>query len=147
MDSQAASRDAIVHVAGRSLGAGTASLRSEETAAQLTFLTFHLRVASVSFISLMDNFITLWSEWETSLLTFQLVTQVGSLDIVTLMIDSPMWDQNVGTVPVLNTNMLFRIIPCSTLAVLFEWDRVLFHMELWVFLSAPITSFNLFCAQ
>jgi hypothetical protein len=36
MDSQAASRDALVHVAGVSLG--TVSLRSEETAAQLTFL-------------------------------------------------------------------------------------------------------------
>jgi hypothetical protein len=118
MDSQAASRDALVHVAGLSLG--TAPLRSEETAAQLTFLTFCLGVASVCFISFMENCITLWSKWDTSSLTFQLGTQVGLLDIVTSMIDSPMWDQNVGTVPILNTNMLFRIIPCSTLAVLFE---------------------------
>jgi hypothetical protein len=136
MDSQAASRDALVHVTSVSLGAGTASLRSEETAAQLTFLTFCLRVTSVCFISLMENFITLWSGWETSLLTFQLVTQVGSLDIVTSMIDSPMWDQNVGTVPVLNTNMLFLIIPCSTLAVVRMGSRFVPHGAVGVHVGA-----------
>jgi hypothetical protein len=78
----------------------------------------------------MENVITLWSEWETSSLTVQLVRHAGLLDIVTLMIDSPMWDQNVGTVPVLKTNKLLRIIPCSTLAVLFEWGCILFHMAL-----------------
>jgi hypothetical protein len=91
----------------------------------------------------MENCITLWSEWETSSLTFQLVTHVGSLDIVTSMIDLPIWEQNVGTVPVLNTNMLLGIIPCSTLAVLFEWDLVSFHMELWVFMSCTASAVTL----
>jgi hypothetical protein len=76
MDLQAALRDALVHVAGVSLG--TAPLRSEETAAQFTFRTLRLRVASVGLISFMENVYTLWSEWETSSLTFQLVMHAGS---------------------------------------------------------------------
>jgi hypothetical protein len=53
MDSQAASRDALVHVARVSLG--TAPLRSEETAAQLTFQTLRLRVTSVCLISFKEK--------------------------------------------------------------------------------------------
>jgi hypothetical protein len=42
-------------------------------------------------MSFIENCITLWSGWETSSLTFQLVTHAGSLDIVTLMIDCPLF--------------------------------------------------------
>jgi hypothetical protein len=97
--SHAESKVALVHVYFFSFGVDL--LRSCTTLAQLTFLRLRFMTAGVVLTSIALNLITLWSEWDTYLLTCQLVTQLGSEDRVTSMMVCPRWELNVGSVPTL----------------------------------------------